>query len=71
MNNPKKLYRSKSNKVIAGVCGGIGTYFNIDPVIVRLLVILATIFSGGIIILTYILAIIIIPKENDTNIIDV
>ncbi len=71
MNNPKKLYRSKSNKVIAGVCGGIGGYFNIDPVILRLLVILATIFSGGIIILTYILAIIIIPKENDTNIIDV
>ena len=71
MNNPKKLYRSKSNKVIAGVCGGIGGYFNIDPVILRLLVILATIISGGIIILTYILAIIIIPKENDTNIIDV
>ena len=33
----KRLYRSDENKVICGVCGGLGEYFNIDPTIVRLL----------------------------------
>ena len=33
----KKLYKSSNNKVFAGVCGGIGEYFSIDPVIIRLL----------------------------------
>ena len=59
----KKLYRSKKNKVIAGVCGGIGEYFNIDPVIIRLLWTLF-IFVGGSGILAYIIAWIIIPKEK-------
>ena len=59
----KKLYRSKKNKVIAGVCGGIGEYFNIDPVIIRLLWTLF-IFVGGSGILAYIIAWIIIPQEK-------
>ena len=33
----KKLYRSNTNKMLCGVCGGIGEYFNIDPTIVRLI----------------------------------
>lgn len=36
----RKLYRSRNNRFIAGVCGGIGEYFNIDPTIVRLLFVL-------------------------------
>lgn len=57
----KKLYRSDSEKMISGVCGGIAEYFNIDATIIRLLwAILA--FSGtGIIV--YIIAAIIIPKK--------
>jgi phage shock protein C len=39
MNDFRRLYRSRSNRVIAGVCGGIGDYFNIDPVIIRLVMI--------------------------------
>jgi len=39
MNDFRRLYRSRSNRVIAGVCGGIGDYFNIDPVIIRLIMI--------------------------------
>lgn len=58
----KRLYRSKKDKVIAGVCGGIAEYFNIDPVIVRVIaVILAFIWGFGI--LGYIIAWIIIPKN--------
>ncbi|TAH33172.1 PspC domain-containing protein [Candidatus Saccharibacteria bacterium] len=34
---PKRLYRSTTNKMLAGVCGGFAEYFNIDPVVVRLL----------------------------------
>ncbi|MEM0473395.1 MAG: PspC domain-containing protein [Candidatus Aenigmatarchaeota archaeon] len=42
----KRLYRSKNEKVLGGVCAGIGEYFNVDPVIVRLLWILLTFFLG-------------------------
>lgn len=60
----KKLYRSESNKMIAGVCGGIGEYFDIDPTLVRLgwavLTVFTAIFGG---IFLYIMATIIVPTE--------
>lgn len=59
----KRLYRSKKDKIIAGVCGGIGNYLGIDPVIVRLVWVLLAL-CGGAGILAYILAWIIIPKEK-------
>lgn len=37
---PKRLYKSRTNRVLCGVCGGIGEYFGIDPTIVRLLCVL-------------------------------
>jgi len=59
----KRLYRSKTNRVIGGVCGGIGEYFGIDPTIIRLIwVILA--LMGGTGIIAYIIAWIIIPEEK-------
>ena len=45
-DNAKKLYRSKKNKVISGVCAGIAEYLNIDPTVVRLIYILLTIFTA-------------------------
>ena len=61
----KRLLRSKKNRVIAGVCGGIGEYLGIDPTIIRLLWVLLTIFSGFFIgILAYIITWIIIPEEK-------
>jgi len=60
----KKLMRSKKNRVIAGVCGGLGNYFGIDPTVVRLLWVLFTFISGGAGILAYIIAWIIIPEEK-------
>ena len=56
----KRLYRSRRNRVIAGVCGGIAEYFNIDPVVVRLLAVLLF-FAGGSALLAYIVGVIVIP----------
>ncbi len=58
----KKLYKSGKNKMIAGVCGGIGEYFGVDPTIVRLIWVLfaLTVGSG---ILAYLLCWLIIPKN--------
>ena len=58
----KKLYRSSTNYKLAGVCGGIGEYFGIDPVIVRIALVVLTFlgFSG---VLAYIIAIFIIPNQ--------
>jgi phage shock protein C len=58
----KILYRSKNNKIIAGVCSGIAEYFNIDPTIVRLLWLLLAL-SGGAGVIAYIIAWVIIPEE--------
>lgn len=59
-----KLYRSKKNKIIAGVCGGIGEYFKIDPTLVRLLWLLFSVVTGGVGgVAAYIVAWIIIPDE--------
>ena len=60
----KKLYRSKTDKKLAGVCGGIGKYFSIDPTLIRLGVVLFTLF-GGCGLLAYIIAAFVIPEEPD------
>lgn len=60
----KTLYRSRKNNVIAGVFGGIGEYFDTDPVLVRLLYLFISIFTGilpGII--GYLIALAIVPME--------
>ncbi|MBU0667465.1 MAG: PspC domain-containing protein [Nanoarchaeota archaeon] len=58
----KKLYRSKKDKRIAGVCGGIGEYFDVDPTLIRLLWIIFLLI-GGSGLLAYIIAWIIIPEN--------
>ena len=64
-NEPiKKLYRSRSNRMLAGVCGGIAEYFVMDPTMVRIaLVLLSLLGLSGIIF--YILAVLIIPIEPE------
>ena len=59
----KKLYRSLSNRMICGVCGGIGEYFNIDPTLIRLLWVLLSMGSCGTGLLIYIIAAVIIPEN--------
>ncbi len=58
----KRLYRSRQDKIIGGVCSGIAKYFDIDPTLVRLGFILLF-FAEGVGLLTYIIAWIIIPDE--------
>ncbi len=59
-----RLYKSEKDKVFEGICGGIGEYFNIDPVIIRLMWVVLVIF-GGTGIVAYIIAMLIIPKRPD------
>ena len=57
----KRLFRSLNNRMLCGVCGGIGEYFNIDPTLVRLLAAFICLFSCFTVIIAYIIAAIIIP----------
>jgi len=59
----KRLYRSKEDRILGGVCAGIGRYFEADPVIIRLLWIIGT-FMFGAGILAYLIAWIIIPEKE-------
>ncbi len=58
----KRLYKSRIDKKLCGVCGGVAEYFNVDPTIVRLALVLFT-FCGGCGILAYIIAAIVIPYD--------
>lgn len=56
----KRLYRSRQEKMIAGICGGLGEYFDIDPTLIRLAMV-AAVFGAGVGFLFYIFAWFIIP----------
>ena len=59
----KRLYRSRDERLIAGVAGGIANYFNIDPTLVRLAFVAFTLAGGGVGLLAYVLLAIIMPLE--------
>ncbi len=61
--NYKKLTRSRDNRMIAGVCAGLGEYLGIDPTIVRLLVVLAFFTGFGGIALVYLIMALLIPEQ--------
>jgi phage shock protein C len=64
----KKLYKSREDKVFSGVLGGLGKYFGIDPVILRVAWITLTVFSGFFLgISVYILSALVIPREPLSN----
>ncbi len=58
----RRLYRSEDDRLLAGVCGGLGDYFNIDPVIIRLAWILF-VLVGGSGLWAYLIAWIIVPRQ--------
>ena len=58
----KRVYRSRTDRVLGGVCSGLGKYFGLDPVLLRVLWAVAF-FVGGAGLLAYIIAWIIIPEE--------
>src|SRR5690349_22635117 len=61
---PRRLYRTRDDRVIAGVCGGIAHYFNIDPVLVRVGAV-ALALLGGAGVLAYLAAVLLIPNEGE------
>jgi len=63
MTNTKRIYRLPEGKLIGGVCTGLGTYFNIDYTIIRLVWLLSILFAG-IGFLTYLIAWIVIPEKR-------
>ena len=63
---PRRLYRSRDDRVIGGVCAGIAKYFDIDPVLVRVGAV-ALVFLGGAGILAYLAAVLLIPNEGEAG----
>lgn len=59
----RRLQRSRSNKMIAGICGGLAEYFSIDPTLVRIIVVVSCVVTGGAIFLGYLIAWIVIPEN--------
>ena len=59
--NPRRLYRSRTDRVLTGIAGGMADYLEVDPTIVRILWVLATIFTGGLVLLLYIVLAFVIP----------
>jgi phage shock protein C len=63
----KKLFRDPDNKVVSGVCSGLSAYFGIgDPIWLRIATVLLTIFSGGAIVIAYLVMTVVIPKAKTT-----
>ena len=63
----KRLCKSQSNRVICGVCGGIGEYLDVDPTVVRLAFVLVSIFAGSGL-LVYLIAALLMPASGGTDI---
>ncbi|MGH2458560.1 MAG: PspC domain-containing protein [Chloroflexota bacterium] len=56
------LYRSRTDRMCCGVCGGLGEYFDVDATLVRLFCVIATILTGGLVILVYLVMSIVVPE---------
>lgn len=63
-NQNKRLFRSRKNRVFAGIAGGLGHYFNIDPTIIRLVLLLLFFFSGFPVVILYLVSMLFIPKQH-------
>ena len=60
---PRKLYRSRNNRMLAGVCSGLANFFGIDPTVVRLVFVAGTLLGFGSFILIYLVLFIVVPEE--------
>jgi phage shock protein C len=59
----KKLYRSRDNKVLTGLAGGLAKYFNTDPTLVRIILVILEFATAGLLIILYFLIALFVPKE--------
>lgn len=60
----RQLYLSDTNKIISGLCGGLGEYFDIDPTLVRIVAVILFFASASTLLLGYVLAWIIVPRRD-------
>jgi phage shock protein C len=65
MEAPRKLYRSQNQRMLAGVCGGLAEYFNIDATVMRVLFLILAVFGGSGLVL-YLVMWIVIPDASKT-----
>ena len=59
----KRLYRSSDNRVFAGICGGLGEYFDVDPTVVRVVYVLLSLLTAFMGVLLYIILLFVIPNR--------
>lgn len=62
-SEPRKLYRSRSTRMIAGVCSGLANFFGIDSTVVRLIFVAGTLLGFGSFVLIYLVLFIVVPEE--------
>lgn len=58
----KRLYKSSANRIFAGVCGGIGEFFNVDPTLVRIITLIIMLFSFGTAAIIYVICFLLMPN---------
>ncbi|MBU0511800.1 MAG: PspC domain-containing protein [Chloroflexi bacterium] len=66
-NNYKRLYRSRDDRMIAGVCAGLGKYFDIDPTLIRLIFIFGTFITGSALFWAYLTMMVVVPEETPAS----
>jgi len=60
-----KLYRSKTDRKLGGICGGLGQFFAIDPTVIRVFYIISVFISSGAMAVAYVLLMFVIPQEGE------
>lgn len=63
MNEPKRLFRSRTNRMLGGVCAGLGAYLNVDPTVVRLVAVLSLFFTFTTSAFVYLAFWLLVPEE--------
>ena len=66
-NGSKTLYRTHEGRMVAGVCSGLGEYFGVDANLIRVILLVLTIFTAGFGVLVYLGAWIVIPEEGEKS----
>ncbi|MPM54857.1 hypothetical protein SDC9_101640 [bioreactor metagenome] len=67
-NQPKRLYRSNTDRMLGGVCGGLAQYFNVDPTVVRLVAVLGFFLTASAAFWAYVVMWIVVPEAPTTTI---
>jgi phage shock protein C len=67
LNGSKTLVRTRDGRIVAGVCSGLAEYFGLDANLIRVIVAVLTVFTGGVGMLAYLAAWVVIPEEGEKS----